>query len=106
MLPVLLMAALAASSGEEDVRFWRPASSGGVSCATWLSSVRQEEAGNEFVAGLWTGLNLAGPNHLVGRTTDREGILGEVRLRCRAEPSEALDAMAYRTYFEMRKAGR
>jgi hypothetical protein len=69
------------------------------SCATWLSSDRSRALGNEWIAGYWTGQNAENEsNHMVGRTSDFAGIVGEIELICRAEPSSLLASAVGRVY--------
>lgn len=65
---------------------------GGKSCATWIGeSGVKKVVMNSWILGFWTGLNAANTlSHRIGRSTDSEGVLGEVRLYCTSHPSEAI----------------
>jgi hypothetical protein len=74
------------------------------SCARWLSNDYEEEQGEHWIFGLWTGLNMK--NHdggLVGQTTDGEAIIGEIKLICQKEPSLSLLNAAWRVYGRFEK---
>lgn len=77
---------------------------GSVSCATaW----RREnvEVSEEWVAGFWSGLNLDA-KAITGHTTDRDGIIGEVRLVCQRQPSANLLQATVTVYAAMRASSR
>ncbi len=50
-----------------------------------------------WLSGFWSGLNIAG-GRAVGRSTDRQGIEGEVRKVCMEEPSLSLVSATLKTY--------
>jgi hypothetical protein len=56
------------------------------SCASWSKDRSQ---GSIWILGYWSGRNVEGANG-VGSTTDADGILEEVRLICKAEPSRPM----------------
>ncbi len=60
--------------------------------------------------GFWTGRSTEaaadGRYAGIGTTTDIQGLLGEIELLCRREPSEILFGAVNRTYVRMRNAGR
>lgn len=58
-----------------------------------------------WVMGYVTGRNVA-DRALVGGSIDGEGIVGEVKLACQAEPSTDLTTMAERIYFRLKTQGR
>lgn len=61
------------------------------SCASWLVNATSERDGENWILGYWTGVNSANPgNPLVGKSTDGEGLIGEVRLICTSKPSISL----------------
>jgi len=68
-------------------------------CATWLASPGNQAAGNEWILGYWTGQNVRNVrDHEVGRSTDANGILNEVKTLCDATPNERLASAAGRVY--------
>jgi hypothetical protein len=72
------------------------------SCAAWLATPASETEGRWWLAGFWTGRNMQnGSNGQVGSSTDSEGIIGEVRRVCEAEPSLQLVTAAGHVYVEM-----
>jgi len=77
------------------------------SCATWLSNPGEEASGSNWVLGYWSGRNIDNAqNHLVGSHTDGQGVLGEVKVICTAEPSTELADAVARTYFKMEREGK
>lgn len=79
---------------------------GQMSCATWNSGRSTSDAeGRAYILGWWTGRN-SGLTAEVGHTTDGAGIIEEVRLVCRAEPSLGLGAATFRVWETMRASGR
>lgn len=97
--------AAAQNAREEDGLFW--IWGGQNSCATWLSSDEARAFGNEWIAGYWSGLNAHNDrNHMVGRNTDFQGIIGEIELLCRAEPSERISRVTGRVYVRLEDEGR
>ena len=56
------------------------------SCASWS---RDRSQGSIWILGYWSGRNVEGQKG-VGLTTDADGILDEVRLICKAEPSRPM----------------
>ena len=69
------------------------------SCATWLSSSESRAVGNEWILGYWTGQNVRNVrDHEVGRSSDANGILNEVKTLCDAAPGERLASVAGRVY--------
>jgi hypothetical protein len=72
------------------------------SCAAWLATPGAETEGRWWIAGFWTGRNMQnGGNGQVGSSTDSEGIIGEIKRICQAEPSLLLINVAARIYVEM-----
>jgi hypothetical protein len=70
------------------------------SCAYWLSNYRSENAGEHWISGYWSGLNVGNTNdHDVGHTVDAEGIIGEVKKFCKDHPSELLTVATGTVYF-------
>ena len=77
------------------------------SCAAWLANASSETEGRWWIVGFWSGRNMQnGSNGRVGATTDSEGIIGEIRRVCQAEPSLLLINAAGRVYVEMDRDGR
>lgn len=73
------------------------------SCATWLSTSANENAGRHWILGFWSGKNMeaalaGGRMGRVGESTDGAGIVGEVKLACQAAPSKTLIAVTLETY--------
>jgi len=61
------------------------------SCASWK---RDDSQGSIWILGYWSGRNVEAQK-AVGSTTDADGILDEVRLICKGQPSlPLLDAVA------------
>jgi hypothetical protein len=56
------------------------------SCASWA---RDRSQGSIWILGYWSGRNVEGQKS-AGATTDADGILDEVRLICKAEPSRRM----------------
>lgn len=79
---------------------------GTMSCATWNSNRSTAEVeGRAFILGFWSGRNSA-LGLSVGETAGTDGIVEEVRLLCRAEPSLPLASATLRTYDRLRLAAR
>jgi hypothetical protein len=72
------------------------------SCAAWLATPASETEGRWWIAGFWSGRNMQnGPNGRVGSSSDSEGIIGEIKRVCQAEPSLLLISAAGRVYVAM-----
>jgi hypothetical protein len=72
------------------------------SCAAWLATPASETEGRWWIAGFWSGRNMQnGANGRVGSSTDSEGVIGEIRRVCVAEPTLLLITAAGRIYVEM-----
>ena len=72
------------------------------SCAAWLATPTSETEGRWWIAGYWSGRNMQNAARgQVGSSTDSEGIIGEIRRMCLAEPSLLLINAAARVYVEM-----
>ena len=77
------------------------------SCAAWLATPASEAEGRWWLAGFWSGRNMQnGANGRVGSSTDSEGVLGEIKRICQAEPSLQLLTAAARVYVTMDKERR
>jgi len=64
---------------------------GRLSCASWTGNPMTETDTHGWILGYWTGLNMYNStNHVVGASTDSQGIVGEVRRVCLAQPSKRL----------------
>ncbi len=99
----LALAVAVAASPPEVLRLWRYG--GDQSCATWLSSEAEKYAGEHWITGFWTGLNFNNPkNHTVGGGIDAEGIVAEIKLVCRAEPSRSLLSATVEVYRKLEAA--
>ena len=80
---------------------------GNSSCATWLSTPIKEYEGKAWIYGAWSGMNFKNQsNHVVGDSTDAEGIVGEVKAMCFKEPSLPLRSATYQTYVRLERANR
>ena len=80
---------------------------GGNSCASWLSSNRNETEGDIWVLGYWSGRNDANAaNHKVGATTGADGIIGEVKKVCKDKPSLTLFHAVGRVWFDFLNGSR
>lgn len=72
------------------------------SCATWMASESSQRAGENWILGAWTGMNLKNPkSNIVGVNSDGNGILGEVRNYCVQKPSAMLLEAVNVTYSRM-----
>ena len=72
---------------------------GRYSCAKWLSTAESHQAGINWIAGYWSGLNLLNTqDKLVGSRSDWEAIVGEIQKICVSEPSTLLATSAGRVY--------
>jgi hypothetical protein len=99
---LVLALAIGCPARAETTQFWSPGSSGGTSCATWLSNPVQEAAGAEWILGFVTGANAYNDRyHYVGRTTDSAGLIAEVRLACQAAPADTVQAVTFRVYVRL-----
>jgi len=78
---------------------------GGDSCAMWTTDPRNEAVATFWIWGFFSGRN-SGLNINVGRTTDGQGILEEVRLECQASPSLPIAAATMRVYERLRAENR
>ena len=100
---VLLFAA--ALSGQPPAKTALPGWFGGPrseTCAAWLADPSAEGV---WIAGYWSGINLALKRD-VGKQTDFGGIMDAIERECRSSPSElVLDAIAA-TYEKMAAGGR
>src|SRR5262245_6128010 len=77
------------------------------SCASWLATPASETEGRWWIVGFWSGRNMQNADHSrVGSSTDSEGIIGEIRRVCQAEPSLLLINAAGRVYVEMERQSR
>lgn len=77
------------------------------SCATWLSTPNKENEGSIWIYGAWSGMNFKNPeNHIVGSTSDSNGIVAEVRAICSREPSTTLGSATLQAYNRLEKIGR
>ena len=108
-MPFLVLALLgpAAPAWSQEVSI---RGAGNWSCAKWLSSDAMKSAGATWVSGFWSGRNSEGATkevpRRVGDSTDWDGIIGEIALRCRQKPSEPFVSAVSFTYTAMLKAGR
>jgi len=72
------------------------------SCAAWLATPAAETEGRWWIVGFWSGRNMQnGGNGRVGSSTDSEGIIGEIKRLCQAEPALLLINAAGRVYVDM-----
>jgi hypothetical protein len=79
---------------------------GNQSCASWTDNPAATVAGDQWILGYWSALNLVNTtNKSVGSKTDGEGVLGEVRLYCQQHPSMLINAAVSDVYVRMAKVG-
>lgn len=72
------------------------------SCGAWLATPDSETEGRWWLAGFWTGRNMQnGSNGRVGSSTDSEGVIGEIKRVCQAQPSLLLITAAGQVYVQM-----
>ena len=92
MRKIAIITALLLTTTGAPAQEYRVNGKGNDSCATWLSSTYNQSAGNHWLLGMWTGLNVLNrhDHHLVGAKTDGMGIIGEVKKVCTDEPSKLL----------------
>lgn len=101
MIALAMMVALTAQSGGALVY------GGEISCARWQSTTSYQQAGRSWILGFWSGKNMeAADNSQVGRTTDADGIVGEVKLVCDAAPSKMLVTATLETYQRFKRENR
>lgn len=80
---------------------------GHFSCAKWLSRADYEMAGENWIAGYWSGLNLFNEkNKLIGMHSDWEGIIGEIKKLCLSQPSSLLATAAGNVYHQFQESGK
>jgi hypothetical protein len=72
------------------------------SCASWS---RDRSQGSIWILGYWSGRNVEGQKS-VGSATDADGILDEVRLICKAEPSRRMIDAVDEVYNRLLEDGR
>jgi hypothetical protein len=73
-----------------------------VGCTTWLQNAETESLGEVWITGFWSGMNAHSPdNTIVGKTTGRKGIYGEVKKYCSEHPSHLLGVAAAVVYARM-----
>jgi hypothetical protein len=81
--------------------------SGNNSCAAWLANAATEQAGNNWIVGFWSGLNLnSQTRHDVGKTTDGFGIVALVKKKCSDDPTSMLLGTTVDVYDSLEKSGR
>ena len=74
------------------------------SCAYWLSEKDREYAGDNWIFGYWTAVNiLNSKNHLVGSTTDGDAIVLEIKNLCVKHPSQELSDATAKIYYKFIK---
>jgi len=98
---IALVALAAAEPTQQSSYIW----GGQQSCATWLSNEAQKAAGSWWVWGYWSGLNVQS-NGAVGRSTDANGVIGEVKLYCENAPSTSLINATTQVYLRFKAQGR
>jgi len=77
--------------------------SGLSSCASWLNSHDARGEGDGWILGFWSGANVAAWKS-VGSTTDAHGVIGEVELVCRKQPSLLLATAVWQVWKAMKNA--
>jgi hypothetical protein len=89
--------ALCGSATAQEITVWTMGI-GHLSCANWLSNDISEQAGNSWVLGFWSGLNVFNTDHTVGHSIDNLGKLGELKKTCVEHPSASLSTVAREIY--------
>ena len=84
---------------------------GGFSCGAWVSKRINDNFAQAWILGYWSGLNTGVTAFTetatsVGSSTDADGIIEEVRLLCRREPSLAIYTATANAYAKLRDAKR
>jgi|SRR5665213_498392 len=79
---------------------------GSNSCAYWLSNPVFDRDGRNWVLGYWSGLNVNAAHPAVGVHSDAEGIWGEVKKICVAEPSTPLSSAVMDVYTQFERDGK
>lgn len=102
---IFLAAALMPLMSSGAIAQYKAYGMGAGSCAAWQADPAHISAGNHYITGLWTGLNMFNPasHKMVGSKTDAVGIIGEVKLYCASHPSDALADAISETYVMMDK---
>ncbi|UIN38394.1 hypothetical protein [Methylobacterium oryzae] len=105
MRKIAIVTALLLATTGAQAQEYRVNGKGNDSCATWLSSPAQENAGSHWLLGMWTGLNVLNrhEHHLVGSKTDGMGIIGEVKKACAEAPSQLLVNAVLEAYLLIEK---
>jgi hypothetical protein len=89
-----------------EAKYWA-VGQGRSSCASWLSHPEFERDGDQWIVGYWTAMNKYNKqNSEVGSRSDPEGILGEIKKICLAEPSSVLDDVVGRVYKRFEEEGK
>ena len=84
---------------------------GGFSCGAWVAKRINDNFAQAWILGYWSGLNTGVTAFTeaatsVGSSTDADGIIEEVRLLCRREPSLAIYTATANAYAKLRDAKR
>lgn len=79
---------------------------GTMSCASYLQDRSMRINADGWILGFWTGSNRVGAEHGVGHSTDSRGIVGEVALLCRGQPSVSLFETLKQVFDKMKAEGR
>jgi len=77
------------------------------SCGHWLANPSLDLAMRQWILGFWSGLNYskaAGGN--VGRGSDADGVIGEVRLICTNSPSDNVATAVLQAYQKLERSHR
>ena len=106
LLAVSLLVSTSASSQPSSRVVTEFGYGGRASCATWLSDPKNQNEGVVWILGFWSGLNEMGDNPDVGKNTDVQGIVAEVRKVCTQEPSLLLFVATSQVYIDLRRQGR
>ena len=75
------------------------------SCAHWLSGPNEENEGQTWILGFWSGLNDS-KLQTVGGNSDSAAIWGEVRKICMNEPSTVMLDATMRVYAQFAATGK
>jgi hypothetical protein len=74
------------------------------SCASWLARPPADGTGDQWILGLWSGLNEMSSSS-VGSSADGHGVVEEVRRFCEEHPSTNLTSTASTVYMNIRQKG-
>jgi len=104
MITAFLFAAAVAQNAPRQVQMF---GIGLDSCAHWLQTPSLRREGETWALGYWSGLNVnTTTSPTVGRHTDPDGVIGEIRKVCEGAPSLPLALAINQAYDAMATVGR